>query len=100
MVSVLGDYYYEFPKKQKLELRLKDMLEDNVDEMYYLSDKQIQFFVANTEKNKAKGNGFKFEPLPRERERESKQNNSDEDGQTRGRVHRRICGGVYPKRNR
>ena len=72
MVSILGDYYYEFPKKQKLELRLKDMLEDNVDEMYYLSDKQIQFFVANTEKNKAKGNGFKFEPLPRERERVSK----------------------------
>src|SRR5690554_4121731 len=41
MISVLGDYYYEFPKKKKLKLRLKDMLEDEVDEKYYLSDKMI-----------------------------------------------------------
>ena len=72
MVSILGEYFYQFPKKQKLELRLKDMLEDEVDEKYYLSDEQIQFFVANTEKNAEKGNGFKFEPMPRERERVSK----------------------------
>lgn len=42
MVSVLGDYNYTFPPKQELKLRLKDMLEDNVDEKYYLSDKQIE----------------------------------------------------------
>ncbi len=41
MVSILGDYYYEFPHKRKLKLRLKDMLEDEVDEKYYLSDKMI-----------------------------------------------------------
>lgn len=70
MVSILGDYHYSFPKKKKLELRLKDMLEDNVDEKYYLSDEMVKFFIANTEKNQAKGNGFKFEPCERERERE------------------------------
>ena len=42
MVSILGDYSYSFPKKQKLKLILKDMLEDEVDEKYYLSKKQIQ----------------------------------------------------------
>ena len=42
MVSILGDYYYSFPKKKKLELKLKDMLEDQVDEKYYLSDKTIE----------------------------------------------------------
>ena len=42
MVSILGDYSYQFPPKQELKLRLKDMLEDNVDEKYYLSDKQIE----------------------------------------------------------
>ena len=42
MVSVLGDYTYEFPKEFPLELRLKDMLEDNVDEKFYLSDVAIQ----------------------------------------------------------
>ena len=42
MVSILGDYSYQFPPKQPLKLKLKDMLEDNVDEKYYLSDKQIE----------------------------------------------------------
>jgi len=42
MVSILGDYSYSFPPKQELKLKLKDMLEDNIDEKYYLSDKQIE----------------------------------------------------------
>ena len=42
MVSILGDYNYTFPPKQPLKLKLKDMLEDNVDESFYLSEKQIQ----------------------------------------------------------
>ena len=32
---------YEFPPKQELKLKLKDMLEDEVDEKYYLSEKII-----------------------------------------------------------
>lgn len=47
MVSILGDYYYEFPKKQKLKLKLKDMLEENVDEKYYLSDKAISYITSD-----------------------------------------------------
>lgn len=42
MISILGDYNYTFPKPIPLKLKLKDMLEDNVDEKYYLSDKAIQ----------------------------------------------------------
>ena len=42
MVSILGKYSYNFPKPFPLKLRLKDMLEDEVDEKYYLSDKQIK----------------------------------------------------------
>lgn len=30
-----------FPSKQELKLKLKDMLEDEVDEKYYLSEKQV-----------------------------------------------------------
>lgn len=41
MVSILGDYYYEFPEPIKLEHRLKDLLEENVDEKYYWSDKML-----------------------------------------------------------
>lgn len=62
MISKLDDEPYYFPKPFKLERRLKDVLENDVDEKYYLSDKLINFFYKNTENNKAKGNGFKFEP--------------------------------------
>ena len=42
MVSILGDYSYSFPQKIPLKLKLKDLLEDEVDEKYYLSDRQIK----------------------------------------------------------
>ena len=42
MVSILGDYNYTFPKPIPLEKKLKDMLEDQVDEKYFLSDKMLQ----------------------------------------------------------
>lgn len=41
---------YEFPPKQPLKLKLKDMLEDEVDEKYYLSDKMINYISADNEK--------------------------------------------------
>ncbi len=58
MVSVLGDYRYEFPQEFPLELRLKDMLEDAVDEKFYLSDRMIATFDAHKARNVLKGNGF------------------------------------------
>jgi DNA (cytosine-5)-methyltransferase 1 len=42
MVSILGDYNYTFPSPLKLKLRLKDMLESNVDKRYYLSNQNIE----------------------------------------------------------
>ena len=35
---------YTFPPKQELKLRLKDMLEDEVDEKYYISDKLMVYY--------------------------------------------------------
>ena len=40
---------YEFPKGFPLELRLKDMLDDEVDEKYYLSNKMINYLVSSTD---------------------------------------------------
>ena len=34
---------FEFPPKQELKLKLKDMLEDEVDEKYYLTDSMINY---------------------------------------------------------
>lgn len=36
---------FHFPEKQPLKLRLKDLLEDEVDEKYYLSDKQLNYIL-------------------------------------------------------
>ena len=47
MVSVLGDYNYTFPKPIPLKLRLKDMLEDEVDDKYYLSDRGMEYICGN-----------------------------------------------------
>lgn len=55
MVSVLGDYYYEFPKPMKLEKRLKDLLEPSVDEKYYLSDEQVRAIMTNCESRRERG---------------------------------------------
>ena len=38
---------FEFPQKRELKLKLKDMLEDQVDEKYYLSDKMLNCFMSN-----------------------------------------------------
>ena len=50
MVSILGGGKYEFPKPFELKLRLKDMLEDEVDEKYFLSEKMMKYIVADNEK--------------------------------------------------
>lgn len=50
MVSLLGDYSYEFPEPIELKLKLQDLLEDEVDEKYYISDKMIKYISANNEK--------------------------------------------------
>lgn len=62
LVSILGDAWYEFPQPFKLEKRLKDVLEENVDEKYYLSDKAIKGFEAHRERMIERGNGFGFKP--------------------------------------
>jgi len=48
MVSILGHYFYSFPKSKPLKLKLKDMLEDQVDEKYYLSDKMVQGMISSS----------------------------------------------------
>ena len=57
----LPEQYY-FPKAQKLTRLMKDVLEQNVDEKYYLSDESIQTLTNGTINHKNKGNGFAFKP--------------------------------------
>ena len=46
-VSILDGSNYEFPKPMPLNLKLKDMLEDEVDEKYFLSDAMMNCFMSD-----------------------------------------------------
>lgn len=45
VVSILDSAWFNFPQPQELELRLKDMLEDNVAEKYYLPQDKVNQFI-------------------------------------------------------
>ena len=47
MVSILGNYSFEFPKPIPLEKRLIDVMEHNVDEKYYLDGKYESILKVN-----------------------------------------------------
>ena len=57
---------FEFQEKQELKLRLKDMLEDNVDNKYLLSEKLVSYFEKHKQEQDKKGNGFGWSPLGEE----------------------------------
>ena len=52
---------FNFPKGEPLKLRLKDMLESEVNEKFYLKDTK-DFFIKNSLGMERKGNGFRFAP--------------------------------------
>lgn len=59
IVSIRKDIdtgFFQFPEAFPLELRLKDMLEADVDEKYYMSEKSIQYICSTGTKN------FHYEP--------------------------------------
>lgn len=56
------DIDFTFPPKQELELRLKDILESEVEEKYYLSEKMINGFNNHNIKHQEKGTGFIWKP--------------------------------------
>ena len=51
MVSVLGDVKYEFPKAIPLTRVMKDYLEDDVDEKYYINNEKAQKLIATLIEN-------------------------------------------------
>ena len=63
MVSIHNeDKSYYWPEPMELDKRLKDMLETDVDEKYYLSDKAISGFIEHRKRMEERGNGFGFKP--------------------------------------
>ncbi len=52
------DRGYVFPSPFTLETRLKDVLEENVPEKYYLSEDSVKGFLAHNENHEKKQTGF------------------------------------------
>ena len=53
---------FKFPEKEELKMRLKDILEEEVEEKYYLSQKMIDGFMEHNRKHKEKNTGFIWKP--------------------------------------
>ena len=52
---------YKFPEGFPLEMRLRDVLEDEVDEKFYLKE-TADYFIKHSFDSEKKGNGFRFDP--------------------------------------
>lgn len=63
MVSILGDYFYNFPTPTGCALKLKDVLEKKVPESYYLKKGTIIKLAEHKARHEAKGNGFGWKPI-------------------------------------
>ena len=51
MVSILGKYNYKFPQPIQLEKTMKDYLEDEVDEKYYINTEKAQKLIYSLIEN-------------------------------------------------
>lgn len=61
-VSILGDNNFEFPEPNLLTVKLKDILDEVVDEKYYLTNEQTAKLKWRDEMMEQKGNGFRHYP--------------------------------------
>lgn len=60
MVSFFGEHSpYSFPKPFELTRRLKHVLEDEVEEKYWLKPEQIRAIIQHNERKQSEGCGFK-----------------------------------------
>lgn len=60
--GLFGDLQSIIPQPKDKGIFIKDILQDKVDEKYFLSKKLTDFFESHSEKHKNKGNGFVFKP--------------------------------------
>ena len=61
-VGLFGELHSDIPQPKDRRILLKDILETEVDEKYYLSDRMVSFLTNHSDKKQAEGCGFKFKP--------------------------------------
>ena len=63
MVSYHGNLEFEFPEGHPTERRLRDVLESDVPDQFYLSDETIERYEAHRRRHEAKGHGLGWKPV-------------------------------------
>ena len=58
----IDDGSFKFPTGFPLTKCLRDILDEQVDEKYYLSEKLLRYFIENSKLQESKGNGYRFSP--------------------------------------
>jgi DNA (cytosine-5)-methyltransferase 1 len=61
--GLFGELESIIQKPKDKGILLKDVIEEEVDDKYFLGDKTLHFFVNNSKKMEMKGNGFRFSPI-------------------------------------
>ena len=56
------EFDFKFPEKEELKIFLKDILEEDVDEKYNISDKMLQGLLKHNDNHNKKGTGFIWKP--------------------------------------
>lgn len=51
VISSLKNIHYEFPRPVELKLKMKDLLEENVNGKYYLSERHLKYFTDTKNRN-------------------------------------------------
>lgn len=62
VISILNYAQFEFPNKEELKIKLKDILENEVDKKYYISEKLLKYCTDMTNRN-GFVRGERFRPL-------------------------------------
>lgn len=57
-IGLFGEVYSDIPQPEDKGIFLRDILEEEVDERYFLSDKVVKNLLEHKERNKEKGNGL------------------------------------------
>ena len=65
--GLFGDLESIIQQPKDKGILLKDILQNDISEKYYLGEKTLQYFIDNTKKMKYCGNGFAFNPTEGEK---------------------------------
>jgi DNA (cytosine-5)-methyltransferase 1 len=56
------DNKFRFPAEEHLKKRIKDILENDIDDKYFLSENKLKSMIKHSDKKKSEGCGFQFKP--------------------------------------